>query len=235
MHNVQEWGYEPIHRWLSSHTQDKTFADIGGLWFTVHETVTIAAKANAKELTMIDRLPMDNKWWSAFHERCKNKGVSNYQCHQANLDNDDILKLGPFDVIFCSGILYHCPNPIHTLSQLGKLCNETLVLGTHVIDHKMSTELGVVEIPRAAALYVPSLNEKQIAILNCWMGKRVLGYKNDKWTLGEDAHIPFWWLFPEEVLRSWLSLAGFTVKETSRGHDYYFMLCQKTKQSNMMV
>jgi len=48
--------------------------------------------------------------------------------------NDDVWnigKYGPFDVIFCCGILYHLDNPARFVSMLSQHCNKALIINTH--------------------------------------------------------------------------------------------------------
>ena len=44
----------PCNPWIKQLAKDRTFVDVGGLWNTVNERVTIAAKAGAAQVTMID-------------------------------------------------------------------------------------------------------------------------------------------------------------------------------------
>ena len=49
---------------------------------------------------------------------------------EANLEAIDLTKLGSFDVIFCSGLLYHLPEPWRLLEQLPRVAGG-LFLWTH--------------------------------------------------------------------------------------------------------
>lgn len=68
-------------------TTDKTFAEVGGLWGTVNETVSTALQFGAREATMIDIQPLGNHTWTRFHERCAELGVSGYHSVVGGLDN----------------------------------------------------------------------------------------------------------------------------------------------------
>ena len=60
--------------------------------------------------------------------------------------------IGNHDVVYCCGLLYHLPDPHQALSQLRRLCGDTLIVGTKSIP----------EIPGypGAAVYYPSLDAK---------------------------------------------------------------------------
>ena len=40
-------------------------------------------------------------------------------------------KYGPFDVIFCCGLLYHLDRPVAFIRQLSEVCTKALILNTH--------------------------------------------------------------------------------------------------------
>ena len=83
----------------------KTFADVGGLFGTVNEMVTVAMLAGAREATMIDFQPAKNWQWPLFHERCRELGVSGYHSVVGDICNDRLVDdVGRFDVTHCSGV-----------------------------------------------------------------------------------------------------------------------------------
>ncbi len=53
---------EPIReQWVATAAVGKSFAEVGGLWGTVNEQVTVAAAAGATATTMIDVAPSDGR------------------------------------------------------------------------------------------------------------------------------------------------------------------------------
>lgn len=48
----------------------------------------------------------------------------------ADLENDDLLSLGKFDVVFCYGLLYHVVDVLGAIRRLGSLCREFAVIET---------------------------------------------------------------------------------------------------------
>ena len=173
---------EPIReQWITEATQGRTFAEVGGLWGTVNETVTVAAAAGATELTMIDVAPPDpgpDGLWSAFDRRLQEHGVSGVRCLRGNIDDrTTTAEAGAFDVVHCSGVLYHCPEPLHTLRQLRLLTRETLVLGTATMPESISTSAGSVQVESGAAMLVPAMTQSQragVAVLVAFFGLGVV-------------------------------------------------------------
>ena len=56
--------------------------------------------------------------------------VSNARFAQANLENADLTLFGKFDAVFCSGLIYHLPEPWKLISQLAALA-PNLFIWTH--------------------------------------------------------------------------------------------------------
>jgi lipopolysaccharide export LptBFGC system permease protein LptF len=52
--------------------------------------------------------------------------------------------------VWCTGVLYHTPNPVHQLMQLREITGEVLFLGTHTIPEVTGVE--------QACLYYPHLS-----------------------------------------------------------------------------
>lgn len=91
----------------------KTFADAGGLWGTVNEKVSLAREHGAASLTMRDVTVKEGDLWKKFRARMDRLGIRNYECLSADICDPQITDLvQPFDVVHCSGVLYHHPNPM---------------------------------------------------------------------------------------------------------------------------
>jgi hypothetical protein len=114
-----------VVEWIGTHAKGRTFADVGGLWGTKNERVSVALRGGAAAAAMIDSMPLDREEWRQFDERCAGLGVSGYQKFQVNLDDPDLVaKVGTYEVVHCSGVLYHCPNPVYSAAQLARLTRE---------------------------------------------------------------------------------------------------------------
>ena len=56
--------------------------------------------------------------------------VKNAEFAQANLENTDLAQFGKFDAVFCSGLMYHLPEPWKLISQLPAIA-PNLFIWTH--------------------------------------------------------------------------------------------------------
>lgn len=60
-------------------------------------------------------------------------GAGNLRIIQANLETENLEKHGAFDTVYCSGLLYHLPNPQSLLARIVQV-TRTLYLSTHVAE-----------------------------------------------------------------------------------------------------
>ena len=205
-------------KWIADSVPGKTFADVGGLWGTVNEKVTIAGRAGASQATMIDITPLDTALWHAFDERCAQENVSGYRCIQADVNQPDLKqRVGTYDVVYCSGVLYHCPNPMHTIVQLASICAETLIVTTTIIPEVIENARGRLVAAPGSAIFVPAMADAERDVVTEYLaevGGRAIGVSDpleSDWS--PDDFEPWWWLFTESMVPALLGVAGFKVSE----------------------
>ena len=212
---------EPIREeWIATASAGKSFAEVGGLWGTVNEQVT---RAGASATTMIDVAPTDldegeDDLWQLFRERAASLGVADTTCVQGSIDDPDVVRrVGSFDVVSCSGVIYHCSDPLHTLRQLRAITRETLILGTATMPETVSTAAGTVSVEPGAALLVPAMTLSQRAVLGQWLrevgGVQALGVNypmQTDWAL--DDYGAWWWFFTRDYVATLLRMSGFEVE-----------------------
>jgi hypothetical protein len=128
-----------------------------------------------------------------------------------------VQRVGSFDVVSCSGVLYHCPNPLSTLRQLRAITRETLILGTASMPETVSNAAGTVSVETGAALLVPALTQSQRAVLGQWLreigGVQALGVNypmQTDWAL--DDYGAWWWFFTRDYVAALLRITGFEVE-----------------------
>ncbi len=200
--------------YISQVAVGKSFADVGGLWGTVNEKVSVAHTHGARALTMIDVSPPDSELWALFDERRRTLRLPAVECVSA-----DILTLAEadprpqFDVVHCSGVLYHMPEPMQFLRALRKITGEALVLTSAVTATRVEGEKGVLEIPAAAMLCIPALQGREREIIQAYwrgiVGDGAFGITQEvaEWSFEDFG--PWWWLPTAEALRAMCEVAGF--------------------------
>jgi hypothetical protein len=196
----------------------KTFAEVGGLWGTVNEKVSVAGQHGATALAMIDITPPGGELWAKFQDRLAERGITNVQCLSQDIcqvmERDTVQS---FDVVHCSGVLYHHPNPLVMLAALRRITREHLVLTSAVTQAVIENENGRYEIPPSGVLFVPALDERERAIMKSYwqqQGVSALGL-TEKCEFNINSFAPWWWLPTPAALTAMCLAAGFTLRDAA--------------------
>lgn len=198
--------------------KNKSFAEVGGLWGTVNEKVSVAHSYGASRLAMIDISAPESDLWRLFEERRLSLRLPEVSCISSDLVTLAESNSCPqFDTVHCSGILYHIPDPLRFLRALRTVTREFLVLTSVVTAPRIANEQGTLEIPRAAALFVPALQQKERAILQAYwrqvVGDGAIGLTQETKVWNLDDFAPWWWLPTVEALEALCMVAGFERRE----------------------
>jgi SAM-dependent methyltransferase len=159
-----------------------------------------AVRSGASSVTGVDIDPATPR----FEE--KNAAVGNpVRFVQADVNDSHIAERtgGPFDVVFCSGVLYHVPDPVHTLRQLRRLCREHLILTTASITERDGAP--------QAAVFLPFLDDEQRTTLSYSPkpGRKKVGL--DEPFRPERGYVNWFWLPTPSCITAMVRFAGFQV------------------------
>lgn len=209
--------WEFRHQLVRSLAPGKSFLDVGGMFGINGELGFIAEEAGATRVTLFDAMdPSD-----AFAERHERTG-SRLEFVQGDFHDPDVVDfLGQFDVVWCTGVIYHSPNPMQQLLFLRKLATERLVLGTNVIPE-------IPGIEQMCMLYPGVKRDTREAFTRVFGGpERLPGMASEFDTEPLMAYVNMWWGFSPSALRSMLHYSGFTIDDE---HFYgpYWMDCVTT-------
>src|SRR5215813_1540646 len=139
----------------------KSFADVGCMWAIHGLNSFIAEESGASEVTAVDVYPETKEF---LEEKEKRRSRIRFVNGDINLfEATDVI--GKADVVLCSGVLYHTPDPFHLLTRLRAICSDTLILNT----------CSIPEVPglQNAAVYYPYLTEEQRKLWNRNMGPQI--------------------------------------------------------------
>jgi hypothetical protein len=183
---------------IQKYAPGNTFADIGCMWRINGANSFFAERCNAKRVVAVDVYPATDEF-TAEHARSN----SRIEFVMGDITHSDTLRrIGTVDVAFCSGVLYHMPDPWTLLVSLRAICSNVLLLYTQLIP----------EIPglRNTAIFYPMLNEahRKPFELGIGMQKAITGPYEPESGYGNW----FWGLTPSCV-ESMLVCAGFTMLE----------------------
>ncbi len=130
--------------WIRSHVRGHSFADIGGLYGIHGEHAFVAEAAGASGVTLFD---VGDAELSEFPARKRQRG-SSVRYVQGDLEDPvSVERIGPHDIVWCTGVIYHTPNPVGQLLALRRITRGLLYLGTHTIPEIPGIENGCVYYP----------------------------------------------------------------------------------------
>lgn len=185
---------------IRKYAPSKSFIDIGCMWRVDGEYSFEAVRAGARSVTGID---VNDATEEFLRKNATHGGAVRFI--KGDLNDPGIVDwAGKHDVVFCSGVLYHLPNPIYSIFQMRKLCSEILIL----------TSASIMEqaIPNSA-VFIPGLDAKTRAALNyrTHSGARKGGL--DAPIEENRGYAPWFWLPSSSCIRSMVKAVGFEVKE----------------------
>lgn len=208
--------------WIEAVVRDKSFMDVGGLWGTRNEKVSLALKSGARTATMADIAPLGHQLWQDFDAHCGQLGVRGYGRARVDIMElpDDASGL-MHDVVHCSGIIYHVPDPYRVLANLRRLAREHVILTSMVVPEHIENSVGSAEFPPDQAAFVPSLRADTRAVVAAHFDALGLsvGAVNKpldepwRWPDGKPNYGPWWWLMSPAYLRGLAVAAGFDVED----------------------
>ena len=163
----------------------------------------VAEEAGARAATAVDAMDPTPE----FRAECERRG-SQVRFVQGDLhDPVTVEEIGPHDFVWCSGVIYHSPNPYLLVEHLRRLTGELIYLGTEVVP----------EVPGfdQACIFYPGLPEP---------ARRALGsvHGPGHGALGVNApfdytpglgYANYWWGITPSALRAMLRTARFEILE----------------------
>ncbi len=174
----------------------RSFADVGCMWSVDGALAFAAEAAGATSVTGVDVMAPT----PAFETERARRGSGVRFVRGDVHDPAVVAEVGRHDVVWCSGLLYHAPNPLLTLERLAQLTGETLLLATEALP----------EVPglRGACVFYPGADPRpfaapgRVGLASPFDAAR--GYEN------------WWWGITRSALEGMLAATGFRVAEA---HD----------------
>lgn len=200
----------------------RSFADLGGLWGLYNEKVTVAAKAGASSVAMLDVQPEGTEAWTLFERHAAGRGVSGTRCVCVDLNDPDLVaRVGSFDIVHCSGVIYHCPDPFASLRQLGRLATNTLIIGSMTVPETIENGEGTLDFRGGRVVSVPAMDEASRAVAGSHFASLGIEVHNinmlgpHPWSLpnGGPNYAPWWWLWHWRTLAQMAETVGLRVTE----------------------
>lgn len=183
---------------VKKYSNGKSFADIGALWGVDGLNSFVAEESGATRVVALDIYPASHKFLAE-----KKRRNSHVEFVQGDINlTETTQKIGKVDVVLCSGVLYHTPDPVHLLTRLRTITKEILILNTSSIPE--------IHGLKNMAVFYPFLAENQRRIWNRGIGsqKAITGPYEP-----QEGYGNWFWGMTPSCLESMLQCAGFEVTE----------------------
>jgi SAM-dependent methyltransferase len=201
-------------RWVAEHTPGRSFVDVGCMWNIHGGMCFLAEESGATRVTGFDGMAPTEE----FAQRHRDSS-SSVRFVQGDLhDPVSVDEIGVHDVVLCSGVIYHSPNPWQCVEHLHRICGDVLMIGSHTIP----------ELPgmaNAAVFYpdVPASHRSAFA--------RVHGGHDMPGVTGPIDETPYqgfanmWWGLTPSCVEAMLRTAGFgSIERIATHHDPFVSL-----------
>jgi hypothetical protein len=191
--------YARLPGFIEQHAPGRSFVDIGCMWGVNGDHAFLAEEVGASEVKAVDVFGPTPE----FDEK-KEQRRSNVQFILGDITNPDTIeRIGPTDVVFCAGVLYHHPSPFDVIVGLRRICQQILILRTSTIPE-------IKHLPNAA-VYFPMLSAKDRRLWNL----KNLGLANQVGITHEfdpeQGYGNWFWGLTPSCLSAMLETAGFRV------------------------
>lgn len=188
---------------LRRHVDGRSFADIGAMWQLHGRMPFVAEEAGATAVTAVDAMDPTPEYLSE-HER---RG-SRVRFVQGDLhDPVTVDEIGTHDFVWCSGVIYHSPNPYLLIEHLRQITGELIYLGTEIVpelpgfDQACIFYPGLSEPARRAYGSAHGAAHAAIGVNSPFDRTPGLGYAN------------YWWGITPSALRAMMRTARFDIVE----------------------
>jgi SAM-dependent methyltransferase len=174
------------------------------MWSVDGEYAFLAERAGASSVMVCDGMDPTEEF-----DRKLEQGGSRVRYLQGDLhDPGTVEQLGSFDVVWCTGVIYHSPDPYRLIEHLRRLTNETLVLGTRVIPEIPGVEGG--------CIFYPALSPSSRDAFRWLHGRDAAGMLGAAVPFDPTpsmAYSNYWWGLSSSAVLSMLELARFQLVE----------------------
>lgn len=194
----------PRQELIQRYSPGRSFADIGAMWSVNGEIAFLAEACGAQPVTAVDLMAPTPEYERQHRERDSQVRFVRSDIHEAAA----VEEIGPHQVVWCSGLLYHSPNPLLTLGRLRAIATELLILATETIP----------ELPGVAqsCVFLPGLSAgDRMVHARARPGGGALGI--DVPFDRDQSYGAWWWGISRSALRGMLSASGFAVREEHGG------------------
>lgn len=122
-------GTPPREALVAAHVAGRSFADVGCMWKVSGAIAFAAEAAGASAVTGVDVMGESAEFQAEYARRGSGVRFVQGDVHEPAT----VAAIGPHEVVWCSGVVYHAPHPLLTLQRLREITTDTLILATEVL------------------------------------------------------------------------------------------------------
>lgn len=186
----------------------RSFVDVGCMWEAHGEVAFRAEEAGAEPVTAFDGMNPTDEYLREHERRSSAVRFVQGDIH----DPAAAEAIGEHDVVWCTGLLYHTPNPLLMLGRLASITRETLILATHTIPEVPGVE--------GACVLFPALSDEgRAAHAQAWP-PGTMGVTEPFEPGPLMTYANYWWGISPSALMGMLAVSGFEPVEVSKGSPF---------------
>jgi SAM-dependent methyltransferase len=205
--------------WIKTLAQGKKFVDVGCMWAVTGDYCFLAEKSGASQVVGIDIYPPQKE----FIEKIQ-LYKSNVKFVKGDINSEETVKStlnelsGTAELVFCSGVLYHVPDPVFTLRKLGSLLSDggQLILNTMTIPEQGTP---------CTSILLSGLDTDEITPYI--LGRQGVGL-TEKFDVTQGYANWVWGMTPSCV-REMVKIAGFEIIDEDMGVNQEIYACLANK------
>jgi hypothetical protein len=195
-----------------------SFADVGCMWRLNGRVAFLAEELGATSVAAFDAMERTSEFDAEHQRRSSSVRFVRGDLNAPTLAQD----VGLHDVVWCSGVLYHAPNPLLSLERLGSLTKRYLIIGTKTLPE-------VPGLPQAAVFF-PGLSPRERAAYGPLWGGGITAPYNPA---PELSYANWWWGLTPSAIKAMFTLGGdWRVVESHEGtwgsvDDNFFIVAER--------
>jgi SAM-dependent methyltransferase len=187
---------------MRDHVAGRSFVDVGCMWGINGQYPFLAEELGATRVTGFDGMAPTPEFIAEHARRGSRVRFVQGDLH----DPASVAEVGEHDIVLCSGVIYHSPNPVQLLEHLHRITGELLILGSHTIP----------EVPGLdqVCVFYPGLDS---------VGRGVFAQAHAQYQMpgvtepfdasAHNAYANMWWGITPSALEGMLSVVGYEVLE----------------------
>ena len=237
----RETAQDPVDEWIARIAPGHSLVDIGGIGeFSTNERCSWAQRCGASRVAMADFEPFEHDRWGRWRKETAAQGIGGIEEFQrANIDDPALPQiLGRWDIVHSTGILYHVPNPVHSILNIRRVARRWLILNTVIVPEVIENAAGTLRFPACAVALFAALRGQERAVLaEHYRGQfgmeidslapvRQEGAAMPYLREGAPSYYPYWWIFTRTSFEAALEILEMQVRErwTWRDHAHFVLL-----------